>query len=389
MIFKIRQLIFLNFALMKKVYLDNASTTAMRPEVIQEMTKVMTEDFGNPSSTHSFGRNGKTVLELSRKSIAKHLNCSAQEIIFTSGGTEADNWILRSVVEDLNVERIITSRVEHHAVLYTVLALQSDYNIQVDYVKINHDGSIDLTHLSNLLSEEKKTIVSLMHVNNETGTILDLDRVSVICKQYGALFHSDTVQSVGKTEIDLQKNTVDFIVASAHKFHGPKGVGFAFVRKNSGLQPLLFGGEQEKGLRAGTEAVHQIAGMAKALAISYENLDAERKYISDLKKYLIEQLESHFPDFRINGKKDDFYNIINIILPFSSDKTSMLLFSLDMKGIAVSRGSACQSGSIKPSHVLKEMLSETDLKLPNLRISFSHYNTKEDIDWLIESLKTL
>ena len=389
MIFKIRQLIFLNFALMKKVYLDNASTTAMRPEVIQEMTKVMTEDFGNPSSTHSFGRNGKTVLELSRKSIAKHLNCSAQEIIFTSGGTEADNWILRSVVEDLNVERIITSRVEHHAVLYTVLALQSDYNIQVDYVKINHDGSIDLTHLSNLLSEEKKTIVSLMHVNNETGTILDLDRVGVICKQYNTLFHSDTVQSVGKTEIDLQKTTVDFIVASAHKFHGPKGVGFAFVRKNSGLQPLLFGGEQEKGLRAGTEAVHQIAGMTKALALSYENLDTERKYISDLKKYLIEQLESHFPDFRINGKKDDFYNIINIILPFSSDKTSMLLFSLDMKGIAVSRGSACQSGSIKPSHVLKEMLSETDLKLPNLRISFSHYNTKEDIDWLIESLKTL
>ncbi|MBF4463848.1 cysteine desulfurase family protein [Flavobacterium sp. LC2016-12] len=374
---------------MKKVYLDNASTTAMRPEVIQEMTKVMMEDFGNPSSTHSFGRNGKTILELSRKSIAKHLNCSAQEIIFTSGGTEADNWILRSAVEDLGVERIITSKIEHHAVLYTVLALQSDYNIQVDYVKINHDGSIDLTHLSNLLSDKKKTIVSLMHVNNETGTILDLDRVSVICKQYNALFHSDTVQSVGKTEIDLQKNTVDFIVASAHKFHGPKGIGFAFVRKNSGLQPLLFGGEQEKGLRAGTEAVHQIAGMAKALSVSYENLDVERKYISDLKTYLIEQLEIHFPDFRINGKKEDFYNIINIILPFSSDKTSMLLFSLDMKGIAVSRGSACQSGSIKPSHVLKEMLSETDLKLPNLRISFSHYNTKEDIDWLVESLKTL
>jgi len=374
---------------MKKVYLDNASTTAMRPEVIQEMTKVMTEDFGNPSSTHSFGRNGKTILELSRKSIAKHLNCSAQEIIFTSGGTEADNWILRSAVEDLGVERIITSRIEHHAVLYTVLALQADYNIQVDYVKINHDGTIDLTHLSNLLSEEKKTIVSLMHVNNETGTILDLDRVGVICKQYNTLFHSDTVQSIGKTEMDLQKNTVDFIVASAHKFHGPKGIGFAFVRKNSGLQPLLFGGEQEKGLRAGTEAVHQIAGMAKALSLSYENLDKERKYISDLKMYLIEQLEIHFPDFRINGSKEDFYNIINIILPFSEEKTSMLLFSLDMKGIAVSRGSACQSGSIKPSHVLKEMLSETDLKLPNLRISFSHYNTKEDIDWLIESLKTL
>lgn len=386
MIFKIRQLIFHNFAAMKKVYLDNASTTAMRPEVIQEMTKVMTEDFGNPSSTHSFGRNGKTILELSRKSIAKHLNCSAQEILFTSGGTEADNWILRSAVEDLKIERIITTKIEHHAVLHTVLVLESEYNVQVDYVKISPDGSIDLTHLSNLLAEEKKTIVSLMHVNNETGTILDLDRVGVICKQYNALFHSDTVQSIGKTEIDLQKTPVDFIIASAHKFHGPKGVGFAFIRKNSGLQPLIFGGEQEKGLRAGTEAVHQIAGMAKALSLSYENLDQERTYISGLKTYLIDQLEIHFPGFRINGKKDDFYNIINIILPFSADKTSMLLFSLDMKGIAVSRGSACQSGSIKPSHVLKEMLSEEDLKLPNLRISFSHYNTKEDIDWLIESL---
>ncbi|WDF64985.1 cysteine desulfurase family protein [Flavobacterium sp. KACC 22763] len=374
---------------MKKVYLDNASTTAMRPEVIQEMTKIMLEDYGNPSSTHSFGRNGKTILELSRKSIAKHLNCTAQEIIFTSGGTEADNWILRSAVEDLKVERIITSKIEHHAVLHTVWALQEEYNIQVDYVNVNADGSLDLTHLSNLLSDEKKTIVSLMHVNNETGTILDLDRVSLICKQYNALFHSDTVQSIGKTEIDLQKTPVDFILASAHKFHGPKGIGFAFIRKNSGLQPLLFGGEQEKGLRAGTEAVHQIAGMAKALSISYEKLDEERTYILGIKNYLIEQLEIHFPDFRINGKKDDFYNIINIILPFSPDKTSMLLFSLDMKGIAVSRGSACQSGSIKPSHVLNEMLSETDLKLPNLRISFSHYNTKEDIDWLIESLKTL
>ncbi|KAF2517787.1 cysteine desulfurase family protein [Flavobacterium foetidum] len=373
---------------MKKVYLDNASTTSIRPEVIQEMAKIMAEDFGNPSSPHSFGRNARTILELSRKSIAKHFNCTAQEILFTSGGTEADNWILRSAVEDLKVERIITSRIEHHAVLHTVWALQEEYNIEVEYVKVNADGSLDLTHLSNILSDAKKTLVSLMHVNNETGAVLDLERVSTICGQYNALFHSDTVQSVGKTEIDLQKAAVDFIAASAHKFHGPKGVGFAFIRKNSGLQPLFFGGEQEKGLRAGTEAVHQIAGMAKALAISYENLNEERDYISDLKRYLIGQLEIHFPNFRINGKADDFYNIINIILPFSSDKTSMLLFNLDMKGIAVSRGSACQSGSIRPSHVLKEMLSEDDLKLPNLRISFSHYNTKEDIDWLIESLKS-
>ncbi|MFV5697961.1 cysteine desulfurase family protein [Flavobacterium sp. ZT3R17] len=374
---------------MKKVYLDNASTTAIRPEVIQEMTKVMAEDYGNPSSTHSFGRNAKSILELSRKSIAKHLNGTAQEIIFTSCGTEANNWILRSAVKDLKVERIITSKIEHHAVLYTILVLQSEYGIQVDYVAVKPNGEIDITDLVELLSQEKKTLVSLMHVNNETGTVLDLDRIGVICQENSALFHSDTVQSVGKTAIDLQALPINFIVASAHKFHGPKGVGFAFIRKNSGLQPLFFGGEQEKGLRAGTEALHQIAGMAKALELSYSNLEAERKYISELKNYLITQLEIEFPAFVINGSVDGFYNILNVLLPFSEDKTAMILFHLDMKGIAVSRGSACQSGSIKPSHVLAEMLSNEDLKKPSLRISLSHYNSKKDIDLLIEALKSI
>jgi cysteine desulfurase len=374
---------------MKKVYLDSASTTAIRPEVIQEMTKVMAEDFGNPSSTHSFGRNAKNILELSRKSIAKQLNSTAQEIIFTSCGTEANNWILRSAVKDLKVKRIITSKIEHHAVLYTLLALQSEYDIQVDYVAVKPNGEVDITDLVELLSQETKTLVSLMHVNNETGNILDLERVVRICKQHNALFHSDTVQSIGKTEIDLQAIPVDFIVASAHKFHGPKGVGFAFVRKNSGLQPLFFGGEQEKGLRAGTEALHQIAGMAKALELSYTNLKTDRTYISELKSYLISQLEIEFPAFTINGTADGFYNILNVLLPFSEDKTAMILFHLDMKGIAVSRGSACQSGTIKPSHVLAEMLSNEDLKKPSLRISFSHYNTKKDIDLLIEALKSI
>jgi cysteine desulfurase len=374
---------------MKKVYLDNASTTAIRPEVIQEMTKVMAEDYGNPSSTHSFGRNAKSILELSRKSIAKHLNGTAQEIIFTSCGTEANNWILRSAVKDLKVERIITSKIEHHAVLYTILVLQSEYGIQVDYVAVKPNGEIDITDLVELLSQDKKTLVSLMHVNNETGTVLDLDRVGLICQEHNVLFHSDTVQSVGKTTIDLQALPINFIVASAHKFHGPKGVGFAFIRKNSGLQPLFFGGEQEKGLRAGTEALHQIAGMAKALELSYSNLEAERKHISELKTYLINQLEIEFPAFVINGSIDGFYNILNVLLPFSEDKTAMILFHLDMKGIAVSRGSACQSGSIKPSHVLAEMLSNEDLKKPSLRISLSHYNSKEDIDLLIEALRSI
>ena len=373
---------------MKKVYLDNASTTAIRAEVILEMTKVMTEDYGNPSSTHSLGRNAKSILELSRKSIAKQINATAQEIIFTSCGTEANNWILRSSVKDLKIERIITSKIEHHAVLYTAIALQNEYGIQVDFVKVKPNGEVDLTHLVELLSEEKKTLVSLMHVNNETGTILDFEKVSQICQEHHTLFHSDTVQSVGKTTIDLQKTPIDFIVASAHKFHGPKGIGFAFVRKNSGLQPLFFGGEQEKGQRPGTEAVHQIAGMAKALEISYTNLETEKNYIFGLKEYAVERLKMEFPDFKINGS-NTFYNLLNIILPFDESKTSMIIFNLDMKGIAVSRGSACQSGSIRPSHVLAEMLSEEDLKKPNLRISFSHFNTKEDIDLLIEALKNI
>lgn len=374
---------------MKKVYLDNASTTAVRPEVIQEMTKVLMEDYGNPSSTHSLGRTAKNILELSRKSIAKNLNATAQEIIFTSCGTEANNWILRSAVKDLHVKRIITSKMEHHAVLYTALVLQKEYDIQIDYVNVKPNGEINITHLVELLSQEKKTLVSLMHVNNETGTVLDLERVSRICQEHNVLFHSDTVQSIGKATIDLQTIPVDFIVASAHKFYGPKGVGFAFVRKNSGLQPLFFGGEQEKGLRAGTEALHQIAGMAKALDVSCTNLKTEQKHIAALKSYLISQLEIEFPKFKINGNPEGFYTVLNVLLPFAAAKTAMILFHLDMKGIAVSRGSACQSGSIKPSHVLSEMLSEEDLTKPSLRISFSHFNTLEDIDLLIAALKTI
>ena len=374
---------------MKKVYLDSASTTQIRTEVIQEMTKVLVEDYGNPSSTHSFGRNAKNILELSRKAIAKQLNCSSQEIIFTSCGTESNNWILRSSVKDLKVRRIITSKIEHHAVLHTVEALQNEYNIQVDYVRLKSNGEIDITYLVELLSQEKKTLVSLMHVNNEIGTVLDIERVGRICQQYNALFHSDTVQSVGKTKLDLQVIPVDFIVASAHKFHGPKGIGFTFVRRKSGLRPLFFGGEQEKGLRPGTEGVHQIAGMAKAFELSYHNLEADTKHISELKAYLIGQLEIEFPKYKINGNQEGFYTVLNIQLPFSEDKTAMILFHLDMKGIAVSRGSACQSGSISPSHVLEEILPKEEVNKPSLRISFSHYNSKEDIDYLISCLKTI
>lgn len=374
---------------MKKAYLDNASTTALRPEVIHEITNILAENYGNPSSTHSFGRSAKVLVETSRKTIASLINAEAREILFTSCGTEANNWILRSVTRN-GIERIISSKIEHHSVLTTVEELVRENNIKVDYVNLLKDGSVDITHLVQLLSDNTPTLVSLIHVNNETGTVLDIEKVGRICKQYNALFHTDTVQSMGKTAFDMQNIPVDFLVASAHKFHGPKGVGFAFVRKNTVFKPLIYGGEQERGLRAGTEALHQIGGMARALELSYKELDAERQYISSLKEYLLSQLEIHFPGYKVNGGNDGlFYNLANILLPLPEDKTSMILFHLDMKGVAVSRGSACQSGSIKPSHVLKEILSDEDIKKPSLRISLSHFNTKEDIDMLIAALKTV
>jgi cysteine desulfurase len=377
------------FATMKKVYLDNASTTAIRPEVVAEMAKVLTNDYGNPSSSHSIGRSSRNLVELARKSMAKYINASAQEIIFTSCGTEANNIIIQSCVRDLKIERIITSKIEHHAVLHTIQVLATQYPIQVDYVAVLPTGKIDMVHLTTLLAKPAKTLVSLMHVNNEIGTILNIQRVATICKQYQALFHTDTVQSIGKVNIDLQEIPIDFLVASAHKFHGPKGVGFAFIRKGIVLNALLYGGDQEKGLRAGTESVHNIAGMAKALSLSYLHLNDDKQHITHLKKYTISQLELHFPGVSVNGSPDTFYNILNVLLPFDPSKTGMILFNLDMKGIAVSRGSACQSGSVRPSHVLLEILNEQDIKKPSLRISFSHYNTIEDIDYLIEALKTV
>lgn len=374
---------------MKKVYLDNAATTPIDPEVIREMAKVMHEDYGNPSSTHNFGRHAKSTLELSRKAIAKVIGATSQEIIFTSGGTESNNWILRNAVTNLKVQRIITSKVEHHAVLHAVEALQHEFGVAVLFVNIKPNGETDLTHLVELLSDPQPTLVSLMHVNNETGAMLPLESVARICKQHGAFFHSDTVQSVGKIKLDMNLVPVDFITASAHKFHGPKGTGFLFARKNAPMGSMFFGGEQEKGLRPGTEATHNIAGMAKALELSLQNLEPYTRHISSLKKYLLDALQIHFPGFKENGSADGFYNIANVLLPFAEEKTAMILFHLDMKGIAVSRGSACQSGSIKPSHVLAEMLSEADLKKPSLRISLSHYNTTHDIDYLVEALKAI
>lgn len=373
---------------MKKIYLDNAATTPLREEVATIMTSVLLENFGNPSSSHSFGRSAKTLIESSRKNIAKHFAAQASEIIFTSSATEATNWILRSAVKDLGVKRIITSKIEHHATLYTALVLEREFGIKIEYLPILEDGTVSLLSLENLLDEEVKTLVSLIHINNETGEILDIERVGKLCQTKKTLFHCDTVQAIGKMKFNLEELPIDFLVGTAHKFHGPKGVGFAYIRKSIILQPLIYGGEQEKGFRAGTEAVHQIVGMAKALELSYTNLDKEEKHNTELKQYCIDQLKEVFTNVKIIGKHT-FYNIMNVVLPFDSSKTPMLLFALDMKGIAVSRGSACQSGSSKPSHVLEAFLSNEDQQKPNIRISFSHMNTKQDIDELIEALKTL
>ncbi|WP_432410432.1 cysteine desulfurase family protein [Rasiella sp. SM2506] len=378
---------------MKKVYFDSAATTQLRSEVIRCISEVLKTEYGNPSSTHAYGRSAKSLLENARKDIAKHLNVTAAEIIFTSGGTEADNLILNSCVRDLGVTRIISSKIEHHAVLYAIEQLKQKFGITVAHVELDDCGHVNYEHLEQLLSDTShKTLVTLMHVNNEVGNVLDLKRTAALCENYNSLFHSDTVQSVGHYEIDFAEIPIHFAAVAAHKFHGPKGAGFAFVRKNTGLKPLIFGGTQERGLRAGTEAVYAIAGMAEALKISYQNLEKERTYISDLKDYFKGKLSAEIPGVKFNGSCDDnsrsTYTLLNVCLPIPPEKSMMLLFQLDLHGIACSKGSACQSGSAKGSHVLTEILSEEDMMKPSIRFSFSSFNTKEEVDYVVDVLKT-
>ncbi|UOY05981.1 cysteine desulfurase [Muricauda sp. SCSIO 64092] len=377
---------------MQKVYLDNAATTQVRDEVIIKMQDALANCFGNPSSTHSFGRSAKTAIEKTRKTIAKYLNAHPSEIIFTSGGTEADNMILRCAVRDLDVKTIITSKIEHHAVLHTAEELEKEYGIALRFVQLDSHGNPDLNHLEQLLAgDASKKLVSLMHVNNEIGNLIDITAIGMLCRDYDALFHSDTVQSIGHFEWNAQEVHVDFMTAAAHKFHGPKGIGFAFVRKNSGLRPLIVGGAQERGFRAGTEPFHNIVGLEEAFIASYDNLGDEKAYVTELKKYFVEKLKTEIPNIEFNGLSGDMerstYTLTNVRLPLDAQKSLMLLFHLDLKGIACSKGSACQSGSTKGSHVLQEILSEEELKKPSLRFSFSKYNTKEELDYTIAVLK--
>ena len=371
------------------VYLDNAATTPIAPEVVEAMIPILTEGFGNPSSTHSFGRNTKALIETSRRSVAKHLNCQPSEIIFTSGGTEADNMAICSAVNLGGVTRIITTKIEHHAVGHTVESLLKSKGVKVDYVKIDNKGNVDLKNLEDLLTSGEKTLVSLMHANNEIATLLPIKKVSEICRKYDALFHSDTVQTMAHYAFDLSELDIDFITCAAHKFHGPKGIGFLYVNKKTKVESLIHGGAQERGLRGGTENVYGIVGLAKAMDLAYEDVEGHQKHVQALKTYMIDELKSLFPDVAFHGEIDpekSLYTVLNVCFP-RTDKAGMLLFTLDLKGIAVSGGSACSSGAAVGSHVLTGI--DADMTRPNVRFSFSRYTTKEEIDFALEQIKSV
>lgn len=376
---------------MKSIYLDNAATTPILPEVISVITNTMATVYGNPSSTHQIGRKAKSLVEIARKNIAKYLNATSNEIIFTAGGSEADNLILRNTVENLGVTTIISSKIEHHAVLHTIENLVKEFKITVLWVDLDENGDVDYNHLEQLLQQtEGKKLVSLMYVNNEVGNVLNLKKVSDLCLAYNTLFHSDTVQGIGHFEIDVKQTPIDFFTASAHKFHGPKGVGFAYIKKGFGIYPILHGGEQERGARAGTENIHGILGMEKALKIALTNLEEESTYIQKLKSYFIKKLKNNFEEVAFNGLSESetksSYIILNVRFP---KEYALLLFNLDLKGIAVSGGSACQSGSNKGSHVLNTILSEKEATKTSIRFSFSKFNTEEEVDYVIDVLKEL
>lgn len=376
---------------MKPVYLDNAATTQMLPEVVTAMQESMLKNFGNPSSTHQFGRKAKVAIETARKKIANHFNVSASEIIFTSSGTEADNLVLINAVTNLKVRRIVTSKMEHHAVLHTVKYLQEKHTIDVVYVEIDKKGCVDVQDLERILLESShKTMVSLMMVNNEVGNLLPINKVCAICKKYNALFHSDTVQAIGHYKMDLQQSPIDFIVASAHKFHGPKGVGFAYFKKGFGIQPIIHGGNQEKGARSSTENVYGILAMEKALEIAHTTLNNDTAHKISLKKYFIDKLLQLNANIKFNGMSSNLEEssakILSVRFPVSNP---MFLFNLDLVGIAASGGSACQSGSSKGSHVLQSFLEEEEQIKTSVRFSFSKLTTKNDIDITIEKLKNL
>jgi len=370
------------------IYFDNAATTPMFPEVIEEITKLMPEVYGNPSSIHALGRKAKVILEDSRKKIADQLHTAPSEIVFTSGGTEANNLALWGCVQTYNVKHIITSQIEHPAVSKPITAIGKAYNIEITYLNVDRQGQIDLNQLKEKLQQNDEVkLVSLMHANNETGSLLPLDNVSKICNDNSAFFHCDMVQTVGKLPLNFENIKICFASSSAHKYHGPKGIGFLYINENNRINPLQLGGSQERNMRAGTENIWAIAGMAKALEIAYKDIEKTQKYISELKNYMANKLKNfEGVSFNADSDKMGLHTILNVSFP-ASPQTEMLIYKLDMAGVAVSGGSACSSGSIRQSHVLKILNVNPDNQ--SLRISFSKFNTLNEIDKAIAIIKDI
>ena len=370
-----------------RIYLDNAATTPLDPEVFEAMKPFMLDDYGNPSSSHAHGRKVRAAIESARKKIAELLNCTPGEIIFTSGGTEADNTILTGGIVSYGIQNIITSPIEHHAVEETLSSLSKKKHIHLHMVKLDAHGNVDLNHLENLLHKHHNAIVSLMHANNEIGNLLDIEAVGELCQQHKAYFHSDTVQTIGHYIHDLKKIKVHGMAAAAHKFHGPKGIGFMYIRKDKKIQSFIHGGPQERNMRGGTENVYGIIGLSKALEIAYRDLDHHRKYITELKSRMIDKLRATIPDVSFHGEsanlKKSLYTVLNVCLP-ESDQNSMLLFNLDLHGVSASGGSACSSGATAGSHVLGSLYP--DSRKGAVRFSFSKFNTPEEIDLAVEKL---
>jgi cysteine desulfurase len=373
-----------------RVYLDNAATTPLDPEVFEAMKPFMLEDFGNPSSTHSHGRKVRAAIESARKKIAELLNCTAGEIIFTSGGTEADNAIITSSIQTYSLKTVISSPIEHHAVEHTVETLSKRGLVDLKWVELDAKGHVDLGHLETLLKETPQALVSLMHANNEIGNLLDIERVGILCKEYQAYFHSDTVQTVGHYAHDLSKIHVHGITAAAHKFHGPKGAGFMFIRKDKKIAPFVYGGAQERNMRGGTENVYGIIGLAKALEITYREMAEHKKHIEELKMSMINKLKTAIPGVSFHGDSDNLerslYTVLNVCLP-ESEENDMILFNLDLQGISASGGSACSSGATQGSHVLGNLYPGS--KRGAVRFSFSKYNKPEDVDVAVKVLSEL
>ncbi len=374
---------------MDRIYLDNAATTPIAPEVIDAMVESLTYSYGNPSSTHSFGQEVREKVELVRRNIASKLHVKPGEIVFTSCGTESNNLAIRGSVEHLGVKRIITSPLEHKCVEECTRAMKKIHGVELVYIKPDSLGNISSESLREALAESReKTLVSIMHANNEIGNLIDLKEFALICKEYDAYFHTDTVQTIGHLDLNFEEIPVDFASCSAHKFHGPKGIGFAFIRKNLGLKSIICGGPQERNLRAGTENVSGIVGLGKAFDLAYQDLDSTKEFIKEIKKYCIESLQVEFPDIQFNGESGNMdkslYTVLSVLLPFYDP---MIGFKLDMKGIAISQGSACSSGAASMSGVMMRIIPEHLVgKSTPLRVSFSSMTRKEDIDKFIACL---